>query len=247
MDRDDKKSIYKNYVSVTARGKLMAENNFKTRSFEFYFRKFLPENKQIKILDLGCGDGAFLFWLQKHNYNNIIGVDVSSEQIKKAKNMGINRVVEADVFDWLREHSDEYDLIVVNDLLEHFTKSELRELLELIYNSLKPGGQIFITVPNASSLLAGRIRYGDFTHETSFTYGSLVQILKLARFDSIFIFSRRPIVHDFKSAVRFLLWGMVEILLRVYLLIESGSVVECYTPIMSAVAQKPSQHQRSSY
>lgn len=247
MDKGNKKSIYKNYVSVTSGGESITENNFKIRSFEFYFKKFLPENKQIKILDLGCGDGALLFWLQKHNYNNIIGVDMSSEQIKRAKNMGIDKVFEADIFDWLREHPDEYDLIVANDLLEHFTKSELRELLELIYNSLKLGGQIFITVPNASSLLAGRIRYGDFTHETSFTYGSLVQILELARFDPIFIFNRRPVVHDFKSAVRFLLWGIVEILLRVYLLIESGPALECYTPIMSAVAQKSSQHERLSH
>jgi len=70
------------------------------------------------------------------------------------------------------------------------------DLLRSIHQSLKPGGRLILTVPNANSSLSARWRYIDWTHETSFTEHSLDFILSNAGFGQIDIrgseFNRRP-------------------------------------------------------
>jgi len=42
----------------------------------------LPEDKKAKIIDLGCGNGGFVYWLQQIGYQNAEGIDISAEQIE---------------------------------------------------------------------------------------------------------------------------------------------------------------------
>lgn len=89
------------------------------------------------------------------------------------------------------------------DLVEHFKKSEVLELMRLAHKALRDGGFLLLRTPNAESPLFGRF-YDDFTHETPFTRSSLRQILASLGFQFLKVdFERRPYIEGDK---RFLEW-----------------------------------------
>jgi cyclopropane fatty-acyl-phospholipid synthase-like methyltransferase len=83
-------------------------------------------------------------------------------------------VIEGDCIELLHNEADQHlDAIVSLEFIEHFTKSELCELTSEVSRALKPQGRWILHFPNGESPLAGRIHYGDFTHELCFTQYSL--------------------------------------------------------------------------
>jgi len=132
-----------------------------------------------KVLDLGCGTGLFLAWLQ--NYDNIIkiGVDISESQVKLAKEyLKDVEIICDDCSKYLSDKDEEFDAIFCIDLLEHLSGlDEVFNLLKLCYKALIPGGFIYCRVPNAANLTASYSRYLDLTHERIFTSKSLLQML----------------------------------------------------------------------
>lgn len=190
MKINEKSQIYDNYIS-THFGKIHeGKDEFERLSkyFKKNYLKHLPKDHNAKILDLGCGMGHFLYFLEKHEYKNCFGIDISSENIEFCKKQGFN-VVLSDVFEYLRNPNRSYDTIIMNDILEHFDKQEVVQLLNLIFERLDKNGRLIIKVPNASNpIMASSSRYVDFTHESLFTEESLSQILKVSGFSDIRIY-----------------------------------------------------------
>ena len=61
--------------------------------------KILPNNKNIKLLELGCGSGYFLYVLKKAGYKNLTGVDLGEEQLRVSQKLGVRDfVIQDDVF-----------------------------------------------------------------------------------------------------------------------------------------------------
>ncbi len=203
-----------------------------------YFNGFLPKDKNAKIIDIGCGNGGFVWWLQDVGYFDASGIDISLEQVECAENLGIKNIERANLSDFLSDKVEFYDAIFLRDVLEHFNKNEILDILGLIYKSLKKGGKIIAQVPNAENLLAGRLRYGDFTHELAFTKESIAQILSISGFKEINVYPQRPVVHGIKSFIRHFLWKCVEHCLRFYLLVETGSSKGIFTQNLIICARK---------
>jgi len=203
-----------------------------------YFGRFLPENKTAKIIDLGCGNGGFAYWLQEVGFHDANGIDVSEEQIEAAEKLGIKNVSRADLREFLPDKKMIYDLIFSRDLLEHFSKEEVFEILYLIYRSLKEGGIFVCQTTNAENLLWGRLRHGDFTHEVAFTEKSMRQLLRLAGFKTVKIYPMGPVIHGFKSLLRFIIWKFFEVALHFYLLVETGSSKGIFTQNIIVVGRK---------
>src|SRR5439155_26972464 len=63
---------------------------------ERVFRKvllpLLPADKQARILDLGCGYGEFLCFLQKEGYQNAAGIDLNRRQLDAAERLGVRNL-----------------------------------------------------------------------------------------------------------------------------------------------------------
>jgi release factor glutamine methyltransferase len=55
------------------------------------------KNKNIKILEIGCGSGIQLMTLDNLGFTNIIGVDINSQAVKHCKSLGLN-CVKSDLF-----------------------------------------------------------------------------------------------------------------------------------------------------
>lgn len=199
------------------------EYNLFSKVCEKRFKGILPEDKDTKIIDVACGAGHFLYFLQKEGYTNTLGIDFSEEQLETATKMGVKNLQKADLFDYLPEHPQSFDMIVANDIIEHLKKDEVLKFLDLIYQSLKPGGQALLATINVQSLFGTTTLFCDFTHEQGFTPKSLSQVMRVCNFQDVVVYAEKPIVHDLRSAVRAGLWWCTEKLLKAYLTIERGT------------------------
>lgn len=236
-----KEKLYSKYVSTHTSylGEITIENIKKQfPTWKFYYSKFLPKDKNAKILDVGCGKGGFVYWLQQISYENSFGIDISKEQIILAKRLGIKNIKQADLFKFLRDKKESYDVIFARDILEHFKKEEILNILKLFYNSLKQKGKVIIQVPNAEGPFGTHYLYSDFTHELAFTERSLNQIFKSVGFKEIYCYPTPPPNIGTISRCRFLLWKLIECLLKFYTLIETGSSKGFFTRNIICVAIK---------
>jgi 2-polyprenyl-3-methyl-5-hydroxy-6-metoxy-1,4-benzoquinol methylase len=187
------------------------------------FLDFLPTNKSSAVLDIGCGMGHFLRFLKNQGFSNIQGVDHSEEQVNCCKSSSLPVVFITDTYKFLETRIDTYDLIVMNDVLEHFQKNEVIRILLCCKSALRKDGNLVLRVPNMSSIYGLHGRYIDFTHEVGFTESSLKQVLLAVGFENISItdnkapFGLRP-----KRFARWLLFKLWHKLFGFILLIEVG-------------------------
>jgi len=235
--------LYSTYVSNNI-AHLFGETSIATiekqqfPTWKRYYSKLLPENKHAKIIDIGCGSGGFVYFLKQLGYENSCGIDISPEQIRIAKNLGIKDIECADNMIFLKDKQNSYDVVIAKDLIEHFPKEDIMELLVLVFNSLKQGGIFIIQTPNAESPFGSRFRYYDFTHSVAFTKSSLSQVLRATGFGKVRCYPMGPVPHGLKSSIRFLLWNVIQIMIKFYMLVETGRSNGIYTQTIIAVGYK---------
>ncbi len=242
MENNYRKKLYSKYISAHTSflyGKTGLEKIKKQFSvWQKIYGKFLPQDKNIKILDAGCGNGGFVLWLQNIGYKNVFGVDISEEQIEMAKKIEAKNIIQGDVLNYLENKENYFDIIFARDLIEHLNKDEILRFLEIIHKSLKKGGSFIIQAPNAEGPFGSRYRYADFTHEIAFTKSSLSQIFRATNFSKINFYPTRPPVYNIKSFVRHALWRIIELKYKFLFLVETGSPSGIFTQNIIAKAEK---------
>jgi len=186
------------------------------------FAHFLPQNKDARVLDLGCGVGYFLYALKKMRYTHIEGIDISSQQVNAAKKQNLP-VTHADLFDFLAEKKEHYDAIIATDLLEHLHKDQLLRLADQCHTALKTNGRLICSVPNANSPFEGRLRYKDLTHELSFTEETLSELFKVTGFEPIHIAGMKPRPRTAKACLRWVTAWLFRTAWKLYMIAEIGA------------------------
>lgn len=195
---------YENYLdSCFSRVNKLTQEEYDSisQSYASNYDEFLPKDKEASVLDVGCGVGHFLYYLRKKGYSNYLGIDVSKSQIEFCKKYITRKVIVEDAFEFLKGNERKFDLIVMNDFLEHIPKAKNFLLLELARRALGSNGRIIIKVPNMGNPLGLRLRYMDLTHEVGFTEESLFTVLKHTSFKNIKIFSIKG-KHKFLQIIR---------------------------------------------
>lgn len=186
--------------------------------------RHFPADRSARILDVGCGHGAFLYFLKRAGYSNLRGVDVSPDQIALAHRLGIPEAEQGNADSLMRTTPGESaDVVLLIDVLEHLTREELLVTLDDVFRVLRPGGRAIVHVPNAEGLYGMRVRYGDLTHEQAFTPQSAQQAFSTAGFRDIACFEDKPVVHGAFSLVRRLLWEAGTLPHRCLLRAETGA------------------------
>ncbi len=193
------------------------------KMYDRYLKRWISRERDISILDVGCGKGVLLYIFKKKGYGNIRGVDISKEQVRLAKQV-VNDVVEEDAVVYLKQHADSFDLILGMDIVEHLRKEEVLDFLEACYESLKPNGRLILQTPNAESPWGTACMYGDLTHEVFFTPLWLKRLLEFAGFRDVKFRAAGPVVHGFISAIRFIMWKFIWCTLALWNLAEKGDI-----------------------
>lgn len=206
----------------------------------WFLRDWLPHDRETPVLDLGCGAGYFLYLAQKLGYRHLTGVDLNADQIAFARQACADaRIVHGDAMALLAETPGHYGLITGFDLIEHFAKGDLFDLLNAITAALAPGGTVVFQTPNAESPWGMKIRYGDFTHELAFSPQGLGSLLGLVGLDDYQARECGPYIHGVKSFVRFGLWRVLHDGLAFWNIVETGSPGSgIYTRVFVATARK---------
>lgn len=234
-----RKRFYQNYFTTHIGGEPLEHLASRKPFILRIIKKFFPRNKEVAIVDLGCGHGAFLYFAKQLGYTNASGVEASEDQIAMARKCGITNIVQGDVEQFLSQTpNSSVDFILLFDLLEHFDKNEALRIMDQICRVLKVQGQVLIHVPNASSPFGGRLRYGDYTHLQSFTGTSITQLLNICGFDKVACFSDRPVAHGVVSFLRLVVYLIGELVLRLFFAAETGRVNEVLSQNLIARATK---------
>lgn len=135
-----------------------------------------PDDRAIKILDIGCGTGANLEMLSR--FGDAQGVDVSVDALAFCRERGLGNVRhgEAERLPW---KDGSFDLVTGLDVVEHLDDDAagLREMRRV----LRPGGYAFVFVP-AFMFLWG-VQDDISHHRRRYTLKSLQQAVREAGFE----------------------------------------------------------------
>lgn len=103
-----------------------------------------------RVLDVGCGKGSFLrAFARLHPSWRCVGVEPSREEAELARQNGGIEVIEG-MFGSVPLEADSFDLIAIMHVLEHVSRPV--ETLRELHRLLRPGGRVFIEVPNPCDL-----------------------------------------------------------------------------------------------
>ncbi|HCB12349.1 MAG TPA: hypothetical protein DEP36_02085, partial [Gammaproteobacteria bacterium] len=178
------------------------------RAYHYYFRSWLPANRDARIVDLACGGGKLLHFFKTDGYDNTMGVDISPEQVLLSRQVPAE-VKLANVLDFLEVNPNSFDLITALDLVEHFHKPEVLRFLDGCANALCPNGRLILQTPNADSPWGTTHRYNDFTHEVGFNPNSITRLLRLAGLLEIECREQGPVPYGYSivSSLRSVSWA----------------------------------------
>jgi len=116
------------------------------------------------LLDAGCGSGIMLNAVSSLGIN-LTGVDFSWKSVEFAKKYLAD--FSPDIIQSEIENTgmpdDSQDLILCCEVLEHVELCKAVEALNHFYKILKPGGYLYITVPNKKSLWPVLEKFLDMT------------------------------------------------------------------------------------
>ncbi len=240
MGSDYRKRLYDSYVQSHLSGVDLG-NRLRIRApfLRALVNNHFPADRYARILELGCGYGALVYYAREAGYVNMRGVDISPEQVSGAWQLGIQDVAQSDLFGALRSEPDgNLDAIITVDVIEHLTMDELLAFADEVCRALSAGGRWISHQPNASSPLFGRVRYGDLTHQSAFTQDSIRQLSLAVGFSEVECYEDVPVTHGLKGFLRGVLWRLLRNGLRTYMMVESGVTNEIFSQNFISVAIK---------
>lgn len=123
--------------------------------------QYLPQERPCRVLDLGCGTGAQIFYLlDRLPLAQFVGLDISKDNIaaarSEAERRGDDRVqfVLANYLDW---DTEPFDAILSDSVLQLIAGSDER-LYRKLENNLRPQGRLLISLPD--DRLYNRVLWG---------------------------------------------------------------------------------------
>jgi len=159
--------------------------------------RYLPSKG--KLLDIGCGPGAFLF-MANQSFPDLEceGIDISTSQIDFAiKQVGNIKNLHFKVADsaHLTQEDNSLDVVTTIEVLEHLHPYDAMKIANEVHRVLKPDGEWIVTTPNYNSLwplieiglnAVSSVKYEE-QHISKFVPNSLVKFVEAAGFDVISI------------------------------------------------------------
>jgi len=99
--------------------------------------------KNTRVLDVGCGDGALMEFLKNNKKIDIRGIEISKNNVQKCVRKGLT-VIEGDAEKDLIQFPDKsFDFVILSQTLQAFLNPEI-----VINELLRVGEKAIVTIPN---------------------------------------------------------------------------------------------------
>jgi SAM-dependent methyltransferase len=155
----------------------------------------------MDVLDFPCGSGYGKKILGDVNY---VGMDSDDVTIQYNGKMYGHSFIIADMKD-PNLPDDSYDLICCIEGLEHIEMVYQQPLINKFYESLKPGGKLLVSMPEAK-VVSGPSKTNPY-HLHELTYHDFSELL-WAKFPSVYVIAQKDTLHNGNKAT--LLYGICE-------------------------------------
>jgi SAM-dependent methyltransferase len=194
-----------------------------TDAFDRNFAPHLPEDKHAAIVDVGCGSGDFLAYLEARGHTNLRGVEIDRQRAEASRSRTGAVVDHAhDLTAYLAALPGPARLITLKSVIAHFPRERAVGYLRSMRDALEPGGTLIVETFNASRVTGPYLLFNDITHQWAYTEFSLREILEAAGFEVLSLSGERlgaPRLSTllFQAAQR--TWGGV---LKAIYLVERG-------------------------
>ena len=145
-------------------------------------KKYKPRGK---VLEIGSGMGYMMELLEDASFS-VKGIEPADSLVKYSRKKKLD--VTKGYFEKIKMDPSSFDVVVINHVLEHI--KDPVNFLEKIKRVLKPGGILFLQVPNIGSYEA-RIMKEKWSyvvpedHYLQFTHNTMNMVLKKAGFSVI--------------------------------------------------------------
>jgi 2-polyprenyl-3-methyl-5-hydroxy-6-metoxy-1,4-benzoquinol methylase len=107
-------------------------------------------SKDHKILEVGTGGNVFIKKLNDIGYTNLTGLELNENSVTKGQREGLNIIAES-IQDHAKRYPNHYDVVTSFQVVEHI--ANVSSFIQSSIDTLKPGGQFIISVPNNASYL----------------------------------------------------------------------------------------------
>ena len=210
-----------------------------TKFYKRNYGRYLPENKNAKILVISCGAGYFVNLLSTEGYSDVLGIDSDDAKIQHALKRKLNCRQE-NAFAFLRNINESFDMIFIEQEINHLTKTEIIEFLGLCKQSLSESGRLIVHSLNGANPITGSEALAqNFDHYNTFTDYSLTQILEHAGFCNVRVFPLQLYIF-YENPVNYIGLALDALLNVVFRLsfIFYGKKNKIFSKKLAAVAQR---------
>lgn len=169
------------FVGVLSRkAQSIGQRDHRIWSLKYVLDRFLAGRTGLRVLDCGAWDGWFLSY-ETDAIAQKVALDFDPHFAADLRSKGIDFVLADMERGAFPLSADSMDLVVMTSTLEHLSEPEA--IAREVRRVLKPGGVVFITVPDIE-------RYGfqfwdDITHKRPFTMKSLRFLFETHRFETL--------------------------------------------------------------
>jgi len=138
----------------------------------------------MKVLDIGCGWGSFAKYAAEKYGAEVVGITVSKEQVKLARELCKGLPVEIRLQDY-RDVDGKFDHIVSLGMIEHVGQKNYRTFMNIVHRCLKDEGLFLLhTIGNNKSVK----KCDPWIEKYIFPNGMLPSIKQLAKsFEGLFV------------------------------------------------------------
>ena len=135
--------------------------NFHESEEKFIINFIKKHNINPKILELGCGTGRCLKVLENNDFNNLVGIDISSKMIIKAKNKLSNTfLLQHDFRERLPFQNNYFDFVLITgNTLTSGGLIESNIVLKQAFRVLKKDGFLIVGSFNAEFMKEDIVNY----------------------------------------------------------------------------------------
>jgi len=138
----------------------------------------LAPNRDLTILDAGCGTGSCMQWLQQ--FGQVAGIDLAPEAVSFCRQRGLERLGQATICS-LPFVDAGFDLVTSFDVMSACDTQAASRAIDEFHRVLRPGGHLLLRLPAYQWLYS---RHDQLVHTRHrFSRGEIARRLREHGFD----------------------------------------------------------------